>query len=571
MPMASTPHSLMAVNQRPEQVFVRGAGAYLYDREGRRYLDWVQGWSVNCLGHSPAVIAQALCAQAHTLINPGPAFYNEPAMELAELLTRHSCFDQVFFASSGAEANEGAIKLARKWGQRHKNGAFEIITFDNAFHGRTLATMSASGKPGWDTLFAPQVPGFPKARFNDIESVRALISTNAVAIMLEPTQGEAGVIPADMAFLQGLRALCDEHELLLIVDEVQTGCGRTGTLFAYEQYGIEPDIMTLGKGLGGGVPLSALLAKEACCCFEAGDQGGTFCGNALTCAAGVAVMRSLLADGFLAESREVCARLRSGLVDVAMEFQLGEVRGRGALLALELGRDIAAEVVTLAREMGLLLNAPRAHCLRFMPPLNSTAAEVQEGLGLLRQVLATLLKNQALPAVAAAPDASRDALRVTVYDDRLHRAEVISLWRQVFGYETAHNAPELAIDRKLAMRDGLFFVATVGGAVAGTLMAGYDGHRGWLYSVGVHPAQQKTGVGAALIRHAERALKDRGCLKINLQTIGSNERVTGFYQALGFVVEPRISMGKILHKADMTPSPDSPCRVQEPGGGAVAG
>jgi ribosomal protein S18 acetylase RimI-like enzyme len=246
----------------------------------------------------------------------------------------------------------------------------------------------------------------------------------------------------------------------------------------------------------------------------------------------------------------VSAQLRSGLVDVSKEFKLGEVRGSGALLALELGRDIASDVVELAREMGLLLNAPRAHCLRFMPPLNSTAAEVREGLGLLRQVLNKLLKNEALPAVAAAADSSRDTLKVSAYDDRLHRAQVISLWRQVFGYETAHNAPELAIDRKLAMGDGLFFVATAAGAVAGTLMAGYDGHRGWLYSVGVHPAQQKKGVGAALIVHAERALKERGCVKINLQIVASNERVAGFYKALGYVVEPRISMGKILHKAD---------------------
>jgi acetylornithine/N-succinyldiaminopimelate aminotransferase len=540
----------MFVNQRPQQVFVRGAGAYLHDREGRRYLDWVQGWAVNCLGHSPAVIAQALHAQANTLVNPGPAFYNEPVMELAGLLTRSSCFDQVFFASSGAEANEGAIKLARKWGQRNKNGAFEIITFDNAFHGRTLATMSASGKPGWDRIFAPQVPGFPKARFNDLDSVRALIGANTVAIMLEPTQGEAGVISADVEFLQGLRALCDAHRLLLIADEVQTGCGRTGTLFAYEHYAVEPDIMTLGKGLGGGVPLAALLAKTACCCFEAGDQGGTFCGNALTCAAGVAVLKSLLSDGFLASSKLVSAQLRSGLVDLAKEFQLGEVRGRGALLALELGRDIASDVVELAREMGLLLNAPRAHCLRFMPPLNSTADEVREGLGLLRQVLTTLLKNGDSQGENRAATSSDDALEVCVYDDRLHRAQVIALWSLVFGYETAHNAPGLAIDRKLAIGDGLFFVAMAGGAVAGTIMAGYDGHRGWLYSVGVHPVQQKRGVGAALIVHAERALKERGCVKINLQIVASNERVAGFYKTLGYVIEPRISMGKILHKAD---------------------
>jgi acetylornithine/N-succinyldiaminopimelate aminotransferase len=381
------PSSLMPITPRPDLVFVRGEGAYLFDRQGRRYLDWVQGWAVNCLGHAPAAVAQALCQQARTLINPSPAFYNEPAMELATLLTRHSCFDQVFFASSGAEANEGAIKLARKWGQLYKQGAFEIITFVNGFHGRTLATMSASGKPGWDTMFAPQVPGFPKAVWNDLASVRALIHDKTVAVMLEPVQGEAGVMPADAAFFQGLRALCDAHGLLLIADEVQTGCGRTGTLFAHEQYGVEPDIMTLGKGLGGGAPLSALLAKADVACFAPGEQGGTFCGNPLMCAAGVAVMHSLLAEGFLATARQMGAQLAEGLRQLSREFGLGEVRARGLLLALELGHERAAQVVTLACERGLLLNAPRAHCLRFMPALNTRAQEVTQGLDLLRGVL----------------------------------------------------------------------------------------------------------------------------------------------------------------------------------------
>lgn len=231
----------------------RGEGAYIYDSRGKRYLDWVQGWAVNCLGHAPPALVQALATQTATLINPSPAFYNAPTLELAALLTRHSCFDQVFFASSGAEANGGAIKLARKWGQLHKQGAYEIISFAEGFHGRTLATMSVSGKPGWDSIFVPQVPGFPKALLNDLASARGLISASTVAILLEPIQGEAGVIPVSPEFMRGLRTLCDEHELLLIVDEVQTGCGRAGTLFAYEQSGIEPDIMTLGKGLGGGV------------------------------------------------------------------------------------------------------------------------------------------------------------------------------------------------------------------------------------------------------------------------------------------------------------------------------
>lgn len=384
-------HKLMPVAPRPEILFVRGQGSFLFDSDGKRYLDWVQGWAVNCLGHSPAAVVAALSAQAATLINPSPAFYNAPALELAELLTRHSCFDHVFFASSGAEANEGAIKLARKWGQVRKGGAHEIITFADAFHGRTLATMSASGKPGWDTLFAPQVAGFPKARLNDLESVLALLGDETVAIMLEPVQGEAGVIPATPAFMQELRKLCDQRELLLIVDEVQTGCGRTGRLFAYQQHGIEPDIMTLGKGLGGGVPLSALLAKQACSCFAPGDQGGTYCGNPLSCAAGGAVLRTLTADDFLEAVQDRGDALAAGLRAISAEFALGEVRASGLLLALELGRDIAHDVVVRARDKGLLLNAPRPQCLRLMPALNTTAAEVVTGLGILREVLGAVV------------------------------------------------------------------------------------------------------------------------------------------------------------------------------------
>jgi len=394
MTKAVSADSLMPITQRPDIVFSRGAGSWLFDREGKCYLDWVQGWAVNCLGHSPIEVNEALTRQAATLINPSPAFYNEPAIELAELLTRHSVFDHVFFASSGAEANEGAIKLARKWGQVHKRGANEIITFVNAFHGRTLATMSASGKPGWDTKFAPQVAGFPKAQLNDLESVRQLINDKSVAIMLEPIQGEAGVIPASREFLQALHALCDEHRLLLIFDEVQTGCGRTGPLFAYEDSGIEPDIMTLGKGIGGGTPLSALLARKDVSCFEAGDQGGTYCGNPLICAVGIAVMKALLADGFLDRARDMAQVFADKLRALSRDLGLSEVRGAGWLLALELGQNCAPEVVAQARAQGLLLNAPRPGCLRFMPALNMNLDEIDEGIGILRRVLEQTLARK---------------------------------------------------------------------------------------------------------------------------------------------------------------------------------
>lgn len=382
--------SLMWIINRPELVFTRGEGSWLFDHTGKRYLDFIQGWAVNCLGHCPPEISAALKAQVDQLISPSPAFYNAPAIELAALLTANSCFDRVFFANSGAEANEGAIKLARKWGRKFKNGAYKIITFDHGFHGRTLATMSASGKPGWDTMYAPQVPGFPKAELNDLDSVKALIDNETVAVMLEPVQGEGGVIPATREFMQGLRALTREHNLLLIVDEVQTGIGRTGKLFGYQQSDVEPDIMTLGKGIGGGVPLSALLAKEAVCCFEAGDQGGTYNGNPLMTAVGVAVVKALLAPGFLENTVARGEQLSRGLLALSAELGLGGERGVGLLRALILADDRGPAVVEAARNLepvGLLINAPRPNLIRFMPALNVKAEEIEQMLSMLRDLL----------------------------------------------------------------------------------------------------------------------------------------------------------------------------------------
>lgn len=384
----STRHHLMNTAHRPAQIFIRGEGAWLIDANERRYLDWMQGWAVNALGHAPAAVAAALAAQAATLLTPSPALHNAPALQLAERLCQLSDFDQVYFANSGAEANEGAIKLARKWGRLHRGGAHQIITFGKAFHGRTLAAMAASGKPGWDALFPPTMPGFAKAEFNNLASVEKLVGQHTVAIMLEPVQGEAGVIPATSEFMQGLRALCDKHGLLLIVDEVQTGCGRTGPLFAYQHHGIRPDIMTLGKGLGGGVPISALLATDAVSCFEPGDQGGTFGGNPLVCAAGLAMIDALTAPGFLTRAWLHGEALADGLRSLSREFALGEVRGSGMLWALELGRNNAPLIAAAAMDAGLLVNAPHPHCLRFMPPLNSTADEISHGLDLLGQALA---------------------------------------------------------------------------------------------------------------------------------------------------------------------------------------
>ena len=385
-------HSVMFITQRPELVMVEGNGSWMTDNNGKRYLDFLQGWAVNCLGHSNAGMIAALNAQAKKLMNPSPAFYNEPMIGLSNLLTNNSCFDKVFFANSGAEANEGAIKLARKWGQLNKNGAFEIITFDHSFHGRTLATMSASGKPGWDTMFAPQVAGFPKADLNDLESVKKLVTDKTVAVMLEPVQGEGGVIPATKEFMQELRKFTQENNILLIVDEVQAGCGRTGSLFAYQLFGIEPDIMTLGKGIGGGVPLSALLATDAVACFVPGDQGGTYNGNPLMTAVGISVIEQLLAPGFLDSVKAKGTLLQSELLKLCAEFQLEGERGEGLLRALMLGKDVGPKLVELARERnpeGLLINSPRPNLLRFMPALNVSDDEIR----LMCSMLCELLKQ----------------------------------------------------------------------------------------------------------------------------------------------------------------------------------
>jgi len=382
-----TADSLMFITRRPEVSFVRGEGAWLYDSRGRAYLDFVQGWAVNALGHSPAAIREALATQAAQVINVSPAYYNEPMRRLADRLAGLSGLERVFFANCGAEANEGAIKLARKWGALNRGGAYEIVVFEDAFHGRTLATMSASGKPGWDALFEPKVPGFVRVPRNDLGAVERALGARVCAVMLEPIQGESGVIPFSTSFMRRLRELTHERGVLLVLDEIQTGVGRTGRMFCYEHLGIRPDILTLGKGIGGGVPLAALLAREDVSVFEAGDQGGTFNGNPLMTAVGDAVVGVVSQPKFLAQVREAGDYLQQRLRALSAELGLGEVRGRGLLAALEIGRPTGAAVVEAALANGLLVNSPRPECLRFMPALNVTRSEIDEMLVRLRAAL----------------------------------------------------------------------------------------------------------------------------------------------------------------------------------------
>ena len=407
--------ALMDITARPPAVFVRGEGSFLWDDTGKRYLDFVQGWAVNCLGHSPPKIAEALTAQAKLLLTPSPAFYNAPSLELAKALVDHSCFDQVFFTNSGAEANEGAIKLARKYGALHRNGAYEIITFEGGFHGRTLATMSASGKKAFEPLFEPKVSGFPKAQLNDLASVERLINDKTVAVMLEPIQGEAGVWPATDRFLRELRTLTKEHGLLLIVDEIQTGMGRTGKLFHYEHAGIEPDIMTLGKGIGGGVPLAALLATAAASCFEHGDQGGTFNGNPLMCAAGLAVLSTSPDPDFL--KSVVDAGLVSGK-RVAANFRApwarrGPRQGPAARARSETSRS-APRSSRRRSTMACCSTRRKPDALRFMPALNVTRAEIAGMIDCLDAILTKIGRSKACGVVRFVMDGLVPGIHVIV-------------------------------------------------------------------------------------------------------------------------------------------------------------
>jgi acetylornithine/N-succinyldiaminopimelate aminotransferase len=380
-------NAVMPITPRPSLIFEKGEGAWLINNDGSRYLDFIQGWAVNTLGHCNNVIVNAIQQQAAQLINASPAYYTTPMVELANFLNTESHLDHVFFTNSGAEANEGAIKLARKWGKQYKHGAYKIITFDNSFHGRTMATMSASGKKGWDTLFEPKVEGFTKVPYNDLVAVERAIDEKTVAVMLEPIQGEAGVISARTTFMQELRQLTLDSNLLLIVDEVQTGIGRTGTLFNHTQSNIKPDIMTLGKGIGGGVPLGAMLASHKASCFEYGDQGGTFNGNALCCAAGLAVLKTVNNTHFLNKVKASGDHLRQGLLTLSQKYQLGEVRGCGLLMAIDT-RHIQANVIAeMAFRKGLIINAPQVFTLRFMPALNVSIEEINTMLNILNDVL----------------------------------------------------------------------------------------------------------------------------------------------------------------------------------------
>ena len=381
----------MQTARRLPVTLVKGEGTRVWDEDGKQYLDFIAGIASTSLGHANPGLAKVIAEQAKTLIHVSNVFYSVPQIELAELLIANSCFDRVFFVNSGAEANEGAIKLARKWGNLHRDGAFEIISTNNSFHGRTMATVSATGTAAYREGFGPPLPGFVFVDYDDLDAIKAATTGKTVAVLLEPVQGEGGVNVPDDDYLRGVRAWCDERDMLLILDEVQTGVGRTGTLWAYEQTGIEPDIMTLAKGLGGGVPIGCLLAKEAASVFEPGDHGSTFGGNPLATAAGTYVMQQLIdggvMDNVVARSEQLTQRLES-LADrnAAVEGQ----RGKGLLRALVLTEEIAGAVALAAMERGLFVNAVRPNAIRFMPALTVTEDEIDRAVAIVEDSLSAV-------------------------------------------------------------------------------------------------------------------------------------------------------------------------------------
>lgn len=371
----------MFVVRRQPVVIVRGEGTRVWDDDGKEYLDFTAGWAVNNVGHSNPVVADAIAEQARTLLQTSNQFYSVPQLELAQILVDNSALDRVFICNSGAEANEGAMKLARKYGKVNRGGAYEIITALNSFHGRTMMNVAATGQPHYQEIFQPIPVGCTHVPFDDVEAIKNATTDNTVAVMLEPVQGEGGVNIPSPGYLEQVRQWCDENGLLLIFDEVQTGLGRLGTLFGYEAFGVEPDIMTLAKALGGGVPIGAFLAKESACAFEPGDHGSTFGGNALTCAAAHASTKYIIDNDLSDRAAEMGRYLESGLKRIMGDHEfITEVRGMGLLWAVQFNSDMTPAVVPALNEAGLLTNPMRPNAIRIMPPLTVTTEEIDEAM-----------------------------------------------------------------------------------------------------------------------------------------------------------------------------------------------
>lgn len=380
---------LCATYRRPPLTLVRGAGCLVHTDDGRTLLDLVGGIAVNVLGHCHPEVVEAASAQLRSLVHTSNLYYTEPQVALAEQLVRSAFPGRVFLCNSGAEANEAAIKVARKWGRLHRGGAHTVVTLEGAFHGRTLATLAATGNAHYSEPFRPMPEGFRQVPRDDLAAVeRALRDPErpAVAVLAEPIQGESGIHPLADEYLLGLRELCDRHDALLILDEIQTGMGRTGTMWAHQRLGLTPDVMTAAKGLGGGLPLGAMLVSPRADCLEPGDHGSTFGGNPVACAAGLATFTVIARDRLAARAASAGDQLAEGIVGLRSQgYPIGEVRGRGLLIGVALTQALAQQVGAAALEEGLLINPIGDQTIRLAPPLVISDEEIEQALLLLRR------------------------------------------------------------------------------------------------------------------------------------------------------------------------------------------
>ena len=382
----------MQVVRRQPITIVKGQGTKVWDDDNKEYLDFTSGWAVNNLGHCHPAIVDAIKNQAETLLQTSNQFFTIPQVQLAQILVENSCLDRVFFANSGAEANEGAVKLARKYGKINKNGAYGVITALNSFHGRTMAMISATGQPHYQANWQPLYEGFTNVEYNNVDAIKQATNDNTCAVMLEPIQGEGGVNIPDKNYFKNIKQWCESNNLLLILDEVQTGIGRTGTLFGYEQFDVEPDVITLAKGLGGGVPIGAFLAKNNAAVLEPGDHGSTFGGNALTCAAAYGAVKFAIENNIATEAKDSGEYLKD-LLEKATDSlpNINDIRGKGLLIAVEFTEDIAPELVSICNELGLLLNPVRPNAIRLMPPLTVNKEEMDKAVDLIVDGIKTIL------------------------------------------------------------------------------------------------------------------------------------------------------------------------------------
>ena len=380
---------MQVVNRMPP-VLVRGEGTRVFDNDGKSYLDFTAGWAVLNLGHSHPAVTEAIRGQAGKILQMSNLFYTTPQLPLAQIIVDNSDIDRVFFCNSGAEANEGACKVARKWGKTKLDGAYEVITTLDSFHGRTQAMMAATGQPVYQEKWTPLMPGFVNVPYNDVQAIKdAYVEGRTCAVLLEPVQGEGGVNIPSANYLKEIMDFCHGKNILFMLDEVQTGMGRLGTLFGYQQFpGVEPDVMTLAKALGSGTPLGAFTTKEFCSVLEPGDHGSTFGGNALTTAAGSAAAKVIVDENIPELAKETGAYFQGKLNALAEKYDfITEVRGMGLLIAVEMSKEIAGATVTASLPEGLLMNAVRPNMIRFMPPLNVSRDEIDEAVTILDKVL----------------------------------------------------------------------------------------------------------------------------------------------------------------------------------------